>query len=115
MDFGTIATFIALQIASGFLKENGKDIYEKVKSVLTSDELISLNLLEAHSDDKALQSEVAIAVQRHLETNPDIVRELETLIANLPIPEIKQNAITQAGGGNIAVQDVHGSNIHIKK
>lgn len=35
MTFTTIATFISLEIASGFLKEHGKEIYHKVKDLLT--------------------------------------------------------------------------------
>ena len=115
MGFATIATFIGLEIASGFLKEHGKEIYHKAKSLLTPDELITLNLLEKYPQSKELQSEVTSALQAHLEANPDIAQELEVMLNKLPAFEAKQNAITQTGDGNIAVQDIHGSKIDINK
>jgi len=113
MDLETIVGFISIQVASGFLKEHGKEIYQKVKGVLTDDELISLNLLEAHPEKKELQDKVAGQLKAHLETNPAIAEELEALIAKLPGFESKQNVLSQTGEGNIAVQDVHGSKISI--
>ena len=56
MDFEMIVGFISLQVASGFLKEHGKEIYHKVKGLLTDDELISLNLLEKYPESKELQA-----------------------------------------------------------
>src|SRR5260370_662426 len=99
MDLITIATFVSLEVASGFLKAPGQDIYQKVKKLLTPQELISLDLLEKYPQSKELQGEVATAVQRHLETNPDITKELEAFLAKLP-----QNRVTQTGNANIAVQ-----------
>jgi hypothetical protein len=113
MDLETIVGFISIQVASGFLKEHGKEIYHKVKGVLTDDELISLNLLEAHPEKKELQDKVAGQLKAHLETNPAIAEELEALIAKLSGFELKQNELSQTGDGNIAVQDVHGSKISI--
>ena len=115
MDFITIATFISLEVASGFLKEHGKEIYHRVKGLLTPEELISLNLLEKYPESKELQGEVASALENHLEANPDIAKELEGLLARLPAPETKQNVITQAGDGNIAIQDTHGSKITVNE
>lgn len=115
MDLMTIATFISLEVASGFLKEHGKELYHKVKALLTPQELISLNLLEKYPESKELQGEVTSALKTHLETNPDIAEELEALLVTLPAFAAKQNTIDQAGNGNIAVQDVHGSKINISK
>jgi hypothetical protein len=115
MDILTIASFVALQVASGFLKEHGKEIYQKVKSILTPEELITLGLLEKHPQSKELQGEVATAIQTHLEANPGIAQELEALIAKLPPVEAKQNTITQIGDENIGVQDVQDSKININK
>lgn len=115
MDFLTIATFISLEVASGFLKEHGKEIYHKVKGLLTPEELISLNLLEKHPESKELQGEVAAALETHLRDDPGIAQELEALLARLPAFEAKRNAITQTGDGNTAIQDVHGSKININK
>ena len=115
MDFVTIATFISLQVASGFLKEHGKEIYQKVKGLLTPEELISLDLLEKYPESKELQGEVATALETHLGANPDVAQELTALLEKLPAFEAKQNTITQTGDGNTAVQDIHGSEININK
>lgn len=113
MDLETIVGFISIQVASGFLKEHGKEIYQKVKGILTDDELISLNLLEANPENKELQDKVAGQLKAHLETNPAIAEEVEVLIAKLRVVETKQNALSQTGDDNIALQDVHGSKISI--
>lgn len=115
MDLTTIAGFISLQVASGFLKEHGKEIYHKVKALMTDDELISLNLLEKNPESKELQDEFASGLKAHLEKNPGVAQQLEALIANLPPFENKQNALSQTGDANIALQDVHGSKINIGK
>ena len=114
MEFETIVGFISIQVASGFLKEHGKEIYQKVKSILTDDELISLNLLEANPENRELQEKVAAQLKAHLETNPSLAEELEALIATLRALGTKQNALSQTGDDNIALQDVHGSKISIR-
>lgn len=107
MDLITIATFISLEVASGFLKEHGKDIYQRVKNLLTPEELISLDLLEKYPHSKELQGEVATALKTHLEADPDIAKELEALLAKLPAAATKQNTLTQTGDANISVQGSH--------
>lgn len=114
MEFETIVGFISLQVASGFLKEHGKEIYQKVKSILTDDELISLNLLEANPENRGLQEKVAAQLRAHLETNSAFAEEFEALIAKLRALEMKQNRLSQTGDDNIALQDVHGSKISIR-
>src|SRR5215213_2864051 len=84
MDLEMIVGFISLQVASGFLKEHGKEIYHKVKGLLTDDELTSLNLLEKYPESKELQDRFAGELKAHLETNPDIAEQLEGLIKKLP-------------------------------
>ena len=115
MDVTTIAAFISLEVASGFLKESGKEIYHKVRASLTPEELITLDLLEQHPDNKELQEEVASKLKAHLETKPDMAEELRALLTQLPGFAAKRNAIAQTGTGNIALQDVHGSKIDISK
>jgi hypothetical protein len=90
MDLEMIVGFISLQVASGFLKEHGNEIYHKVKGLLTDDELISLNLLEQYPESKELQDRFAGELKAHLETNPDIAEQLEGLIKKLPAFEKKQ-------------------------
>ena len=113
MNLATIVGFISIEVASGFLKEHGKEIYQKVKSILTDDELISLNLLEANPANKELQEKIAGQLKAHLETSPAIAEEFEALIAKLRVRGTKQNALSQTGDDNIALQDVHGSKINI--
>jgi hypothetical protein len=115
MDLMTIATFISLEVASGFLKEHGKEIYQKVKALLTPEELISLKLLETHPDSGELQHEVASALGTRLRTNPQIVQELEEFLAKFPASARKTNTITQTGDGNISIQDIHGSEVNLNK
>lgn len=104
MDLISIATFISLEVASGFLKEHGKEIYQKVKDLLTPDELTTLNLLEQYPDSKKLQGEVEATLKTHLESNPDAAEELEALIAKLPKTETTRNTANQSGSANISVQ-----------
>jgi hypothetical protein len=111
----TVAAFIALEIASGFLKEHGKEIYHKAKDLLTPDEIITLNLLEKYPNSKELQGEVATSLETHLKSNPKIAKELEELIKQLPLSQVMRNTITQTGDSHIAVQDTKDSNININK
>jgi hypothetical protein len=113
MDLTTVATFICLQIASGFLKENGKEIYGKVKELLRPEEFITLNLLENEPGSGELQQQVAGLIATQLAANPDLAQECEALLEKFRAA-IK-NQITQTGDGNIAMQGVHGSQISINK
>jgi hypothetical protein len=115
MDISTIASFISLEIARGFLKEHGKDIYDKAKQLLTPDELISLNLLESHPQDQELQNRVRTAFERHLAANPTATEELSVLVTQLSQSDESQKNINQCGDRNVAVQDVYGSTININK
>lgn len=107
MDLITIAGFIAREAASGFLKEQSKDIYQKVKDLLKPEELISLNLLEKYPESKELQGEIASTLKTRLEENPDIAKELEVLLAKLPSSKTTHNTTTQKGNANISVQGSH--------
>ena len=115
MDLTTVATFICLQIASGFLKEHGKEIYGKVKELLRPEELIALNLLENEPKSGELQQQVAGLIATQLATNPDLAQECEALLEKFRAAITIKNQITQTGDGNIAMQEVHGSQININK
>ena len=115
MDPITVATFISLQIASGFLKEHGKEIYGKVKELLRPEELITLNLLENHPGNGELQQQVAGLIGKQLATNSDLARECETLLENFRASISIENQIRQTGDDNIAMQGIHGSQININK
>jgi hypothetical protein len=111
----TIVGYIAANVATGFLEEPGKELYQKVKGLLKPDEMITLNLLEKYPENKNMQSEVATALDTHLKANPDTAAQLEKLLKQIPAPQIKQNTLTITGDGNIAVQDTSNSSININK
>ena len=113
MDLATVAAFVSLEVASGFLREHGKEIYQKVKSLLTPEELISLNLLENDPENKELRDEVASALESRLKADSNLRRELEEFFVKFPASVRKQNTITQTGYGNISFQDVQGSKIKL--
>lgn len=115
MDITTVAEFISLQVAGGFLKEHGKEIYTKVRALLTPDELISLDLLEKQPANRELQDKVATTLARHLEANSDVVQDLTLLLKQLSTFEEKEVTITQIGNSNLALQDIHGSTLNISK
>jgi hypothetical protein len=125
MDYATIATTAIMALSPFVVKglekisekaaEEGFDqrkaIWEKVKDLFRADDLTLLNLLQEGSADAKAQGKL----ETHLEANPDIARELEALLSNLPASEIKQNTITQTGNDNFAAQDIQGSTITINK
>jgi hypothetical protein len=115
MDLISIATFISLEIASGFLKEHGKEIYGKVKEVLRPEELITLNLLENQPGSGELQQQLAGLIETQLAANPNLARECEALLKQFRAAIMIKNQITQEGDGNIAMQEIHGSQININK
>ncbi|HEY0725864.1 MAG TPA: hypothetical protein VGD41_18090 [Pyrinomonadaceae bacterium] len=115
MDPITIATFISLQIASGFLKEHGKEIYGKVKELLRPEELVTLNLLENQPGNAELQQQVAGLIGTQLEANPGLARECEALLNEFRAAVTIKSQITQKGDGNIAMQEIHRSQININK
>lgn len=118
MEPATIAiatvSFIALQIATGGLKEIGKEIYGKVKDSLKPDEIIKLDLLEKYPESKELKGEVVEVLTKHLETTPELAKELNELLKQIPATQIKQNTIDIDGDNNIAVQDISGK-VNINK
>lgn len=115
MDLISIATFISLEIASGFLKEHGKEIYGKVKEVLRPEELITLNLLENQPESGELQQQLAGLIGTQLAANPNLARECEALLKQFRGAIMIKNQITQEGDGNIAMKEIHGSQININK
>lgn len=110
-----VVSFIALEIAAGGLKEIGKDIYGKVKESLKPEEITTLNLLEKYPESNELKGEVAEVLTKQLEAKPELAKELDELLKQIPAGQIKQNTIDINGDNNIAIQDISGSNIKINK
>ncbi|MDQ6786764.1 MAG: hypothetical protein M3033_08130 [Acidobacteriota bacterium] len=127
MDLVTIASFISLEIASGFLKEHGKEIYHKAKGLLTPEEITTLDLLEKYPKSKELQGEIETALEKHLKANPEISEDFEKLLVKLKKTnptkiinevivdsEIKNNLISNTerqGKAEIKNKDIIGSKI----
>lgn len=110
-----VVVYLAANVATGFLEEPGKELYQKVKGLLKPDEMIKLNLLEQVPDSPKLQGEVATALDAHLQANPAIAAQLEALLKQASVSQTKQNTLNQSGTGHIALQDVTGSDIKINQ
>lgn len=107
----TVAAFIVLEIASGFLKENGKEIYQKTKALLTPEELITLDLLEQVPDSPNLQAEVTAALEKHLEAKPDLTEELNRLVEQYKNSGGQTSINRQLGSENYNIQNSPNSKI----
>ena len=96
-------------------KESGTTALSLIKGLFAPDELIRLDLsAEALQDSKA-QNKLEARLEDRLATHPDIAKQLEALLAQLPKGEGKTNTITQTGNNNFAAQDIHGSTININQ
>ena len=115
MDYSGIAaaaaSFIALEITAGGLKEIGKDIYGKVKNTLNPDEIITLGLLEKHPQSKELQGEVAEVLTAHLTEKPDLAADLHELLKKANFTDASSNFNIQQGKTNINIQSSPNSQI----
>lgn len=89
--------------------------WNKVKNILSGEELTTLNLFEKYPENVDLQNEVAEKLQPRLEQNPEVAKELEELLKQIPSVQIKQNTVSQKGTENISNQDISNSTINIKK
>lgn len=131
MDFASIAIAAATALSPYFIKaaekfvetageklgekaaENHGKIYEIVKGALIGDEIITLNLLEENPESKDLQKIVAKKLEPRLKENPEIARQLDELIKQLPAQQASGNVLTITGDNNKTVQGVSGSTINI--
>lgn len=115
----TLALALVTALATKAFEKLGEkaadSAWNKVRGLLSGEELTTLNLLEKYPENKDLQIEVAEKLQPRLEENPAISRELEELLKQIPSIQIKQNTISQSGDSNIAVQDTTDSKITIQK
>ncbi len=91
------------------------EIWNKVKGLFAPDELTTLKLFEENPEDARIQGKLEGKLEEKLKLNLEVAAELDALLKNLPAIQAKQNTQTITGDGNIAVQDVSGSNININK
>lgn len=111
----TLVTALATKAFEKMGEKTTESVWNKVKNILTGEELTTLSLLEKYPENKDLQNEVAEKLQPRLEENPIIAQELKELLEQIPSIQIKQNTISQSGDSNIAVQDTSNSKITVKK
>lgn len=111
----TTVEFISLGIIGGTLKEIGKDIYEKTKLLLQTDELILLNLLKENPESNDFKKAITEKLKPRLIENPEIASDIKRLLEQINITQIKQNKISQSGTGNISYQDISNSTINFNK
>jgi hypothetical protein len=113
----SVTGFIISSIASGALKEAGKEhlykpIKEKVESLLTKEDLTIYNKFLDVPDSPTRQQNTTKLLETRLTENPNVANELAELINKLPQSE-KTNSITVTGDGNITLQDISGGKISI--
>lgn len=123
MPIETLAVSLVAALATKAFEKAGESLGVKsgeaalslIKGLFTHDELITLDLSADALQDPKAQGKLEAKLEDRLAANPDIARQLEALIAQLPKAEGKQNTINQIGSGNVGVQDVSSSTITINK
>ena len=96
-------------------KESGTTALDLIKGLFAPDELITLNLSADALQDPKAQGKLEGKLEERLTAHPDIAKQLEALLANLPKGEGKTNTLTQVGSNIVGVQDAQGSTITINK
>ena len=96
-------------------EESGTTALSLIKGLFAPDELITLNLSADALQDPKAQGKLEAKLEDRLTAHPDIAKQLEALLAQLPKGEGKTNTLTQTGNDNIGLQDLQGSTIHITK
>ncbi len=109
---GTLAWTFA-EKAAGKIGENiGGSLWEKCKTLLKGDEIITL--FPQASDSPSKQKELETKLDEKLAADPAARADLEKAFNELP-QQIKQNVLNVTGSGNVGIQDVQGSNINVNK
>lgn len=98
-------------VGEGF-EQRGK-IWNLVKEMSAEGDLELLNHLEKNPEDIEKQAELRGELKHLLKANPDIAKQIDELIKQIPQSQGKQNTINQSGNDNIAIQDVSGSTINV--
>jgi hypothetical protein len=96
-------------------KESGTTFLNLIKGLFRPDELTTLNLsAEALQDPKA-QGKLEGKLEERLAAHPDIAKQLEALLANLPKADGKTNTMMLVGNDHIGLQDIHDSTINVTR
>jgi hypothetical protein len=124
MDFATVAmgiyTIVSPFISKGIEKivdeaakegyTERKAIWDKVKGLFAQDELTLLNLFKAAETDVKAQGKLEGKIETHLESNPDIAKELEALVKT--VKEIERRNVSNVinegiTGGSEVINEVN--------
>jgi hypothetical protein len=108
-------TYVAGELAGTGLKELGKDLYGKFKELWKSDEMVKLDLFEKYPKSEDIKTEVSQDLAKRLEENPDIAKEFEGLVKQIPAVQIKQNTTTITGDHNLSFQDTSNSTFNLNQ
>ena len=113
------AALVVTALATGALEKLGEKGAENalslIKGLFTPDELVTLNLSAEALQDPKVQGKLEGKLEDRLAAQPDIAKQLEALLTQLPKAEGKQNTLTQVGSENIANQDIMNSTITIQR
>ena len=111
-----LTTALATKAFEKVGEKTAESAWSQVKGLFTPEQLITLNLTEAGLQDPKTQGKIEGKLEDRLAANPEIAKQLESLLAQLLVSEEnKQNTMTQIGSGIVGVQDVHSSTITIQK
>jgi hypothetical protein len=92
--------------------EQRSKIWEMTKGLFLEDNLTSLNLFEENPTDTKLQNKLESKLEDKLAANPEIAKEFEALLKQIPA-ETKTNSINVQGDNNKVAQDIKDSTITI--
>jgi hypothetical protein len=102
---------LAEKAAEEGFAQRGK-LWEMTKGLFLEDNLTSLNLFETNPTDAKTQNKLESKLEDKLEANPEIAREFESMLKQIPA-EIKTNTINIQGDNNKIAQDIKDSTITI--
>jgi hypothetical protein len=107
-----IGLYLADKMGGEVAKEAGKALWEKCKTFLIGEPILQL-FHQAH-DSPNVQKQLEAKLDEKLTRDTGARRELEDIFRQLP-QQVKHNVINITGDGNVALQDVQGSDIKINK
>ncbi len=112
MIVGALAWAAAEKAAGKVGEKSAESLWEKCKTLLKGDEIITL--FPRAPDSAGIQKELETKLEEKLAAEPAARQELEEIFRQLP-QQVKNNVLNITGDGNVGIQDVSGSTININK
>ena len=112
MIVGALALAAAEKASGKVAEKAAESLWEKCKTVLSGDEIITL--FPRAADSAGIQKELETRLEEKLAADPNTRRDLEEIFRRLP-QQVKNNVMNITGDGSIGLQDVSGSTININK